>query len=190
VCAALRCWTQQDPIGLAGGLNLYGFAHGDPVNFSDPFGLCEKNDGMCLALVRLLRQQQGDEFQTAASRYDALRGGRVRFVPGSSDVFNAYGRGNLNTDSDPWSFTGGTNSGPNVWLNADLERGDFLIAAVHESYHLPDPFGPGLSHGSEADTRAIKDAERRAYNQLSPELRDKAPLTAHWLNSSDARSEQ
>jgi len=24
---------------LAGGLNLYGFANGDPVNFSDPFGL-------------------------------------------------------------------------------------------------------------------------------------------------------
>ncbi len=35
-----RCYTQQDPIGLAGGLNLYGFASGDPVNFSDPFGLC------------------------------------------------------------------------------------------------------------------------------------------------------
>jgi len=25
---------------MAGGLNLYGFANGDPVNFSDPFGLC------------------------------------------------------------------------------------------------------------------------------------------------------
>jgi len=32
-------FTQEDPIGLAGGLNLYGFAGGDPVNFSDPFGL-------------------------------------------------------------------------------------------------------------------------------------------------------
>jgi hypothetical protein len=32
-------FTQQDPIGQAGGLNLYGFADGDPVNYSDPFGL-------------------------------------------------------------------------------------------------------------------------------------------------------
>jgi RHS repeat-associated protein len=36
-------FTQEDPIGLAGGLNLYGFAGGDPVNFSDPFGLCPEH---------------------------------------------------------------------------------------------------------------------------------------------------
>jgi RHS repeat-associated protein len=33
-------FTQVDPIGLAGGLNAYGFGGGDQVNFSDPFGLC------------------------------------------------------------------------------------------------------------------------------------------------------
>ena len=33
-------FTQEDPLRLAGGMNLYGFAAGDPVNFSDPFGLC------------------------------------------------------------------------------------------------------------------------------------------------------
>jgi hypothetical protein len=29
----------MDPIGIAGGLNVYGFAGGDPINFGDPFGL-------------------------------------------------------------------------------------------------------------------------------------------------------
>jgi RHS repeat-associated protein len=38
-------FTQEDPIGLAGGMNLYGFAGGDPANFSDPFGLCPKDQG-------------------------------------------------------------------------------------------------------------------------------------------------
>ncbi|MBB4637558.1 RHS repeat-associated core domain-containing protein [Longimicrobium terrae] len=33
-------FTQTDPIGVAGGLNAYGFAAGDPVSYSDPYGLC------------------------------------------------------------------------------------------------------------------------------------------------------
>jgi RHS repeat-associated protein len=32
-------FTQEDPIGLAGGMNAYGFAGGDRINFSDPLGL-------------------------------------------------------------------------------------------------------------------------------------------------------
>jgi len=44
-------FTQEDPIGLAGGLNLYGFAQGDPVSFSDPFGLCP----WCPAVIYALR---------------------------------------------------------------------------------------------------------------------------------------
>ncbi len=31
----------QDPIGLAGGVNLYAYAGNDPVSSSDPFGLCD-----------------------------------------------------------------------------------------------------------------------------------------------------
>ena len=41
-------FTQEDPIGLAGGINLYGFANGDAVNYSDPFGLsvCARTPGL------------------------------------------------------------------------------------------------------------------------------------------------
>lgn len=40
-------FTQEDPLGLAGGLNAYGFAESDPVNYSDPFGLCPFGQVVC-----------------------------------------------------------------------------------------------------------------------------------------------
>jgi RHS repeat-associated protein len=43
-------FTQEDPIGLAGGLNLYGYTNSDPVNFSDPFGLCPRGNWNCILL--------------------------------------------------------------------------------------------------------------------------------------------
>jgi RHS repeat-associated protein len=57
-------FTQEDPIGLAGGLNLYGFAAGDPVNFDDPFGLCP----MCIAYAI---------FEVGSSLYDAYDLGKT-----------------------------------------------------------------------------------------------------------------
>jgi uncharacterized protein RhaS with RHS repeats len=73
---SIRTLTQEDPIGLAGGLNLYGFAGGDPINFWDPFGLSaqggdddDKKDGF---LKRFLKAQ--------------LKGFRAAFDPSATSV--------------------------------------------------------------------------------------------------------
>ncbi|MGH2610065.1 MAG: RHS repeat-associated core domain-containing protein, partial [Tepidiformaceae bacterium] len=43
-------WTQEDPIGIAGGVNLYQYAGNNPATFTDPFGLqgCDP-PGSCMA---------------------------------------------------------------------------------------------------------------------------------------------
>ena len=53
-------FTQEDPIGLAGGLNLYGFAGGDPVNYSDPFGLWPDWGKLVTGLMTLVGNYFGD----------------------------------------------------------------------------------------------------------------------------------
>jgi RHS repeat-associated protein len=47
----------QDPIGLAGGVNLYAYAGNDPLSYSDPFGLCFTNPQACWqGLVNLVQR--------------------------------------------------------------------------------------------------------------------------------------
>jgi RHS repeat-associated protein len=77
-------FTQQDPIGLAGGINLYGFAEGDPVNFADPFGfsVCEKD--LSKAELKACQEKGEEEQQMKREAYLARYNACVEQTPGSN----------------------------------------------------------------------------------------------------------
>lgn len=71
-----RQFTQQDPIGLAGGINLYALAGGDPVNFRDPFGLCPMCVGAAVNVLSgwAIASLTGQEYTLADAAVDAAVG--------------------------------------------------------------------------------------------------------------------
>ncbi|HEV8498612.1 MAG TPA: RHS repeat-associated core domain-containing protein, partial [Gemmatimonadaceae bacterium] len=69
-------FTQEDPIGLAGGSNLYGFAGGDQVNYSDPFGLCPMCVGAATGVAEgfLIAKLTGQDYTWKDAALDATLG--------------------------------------------------------------------------------------------------------------------
>jgi RHS repeat-associated protein len=53
-------FTQPDPIGIAGGLNAYGFAAGDPVSYADSYGLSASCPDRVKRDEKCDEDQQGD----------------------------------------------------------------------------------------------------------------------------------
>jgi RHS repeat-associated protein len=56
--ASLGRFVSEDPIGLAGGINLYEYAQSDPCNAADPFGLesSDQGESACQAMAKVAQE--------------------------------------------------------------------------------------------------------------------------------------
>ncbi len=70
-------FTQPDPIGMAGGLGIYAYVGGDPVNGGDPYGLiCPPQSGTCANIPGLTVTAHRGERGTKDSVDSGLGGPR------------------------------------------------------------------------------------------------------------------
>ena len=93
-------FTQEDPIGLAGGINLYGYAGGDPINYSDPFGLdpCKTSSAWTECLAQAVANwgaQHGGLTGTIALNAGAALNAAMEAtgINGAASTGDAIGRG-------------------------------------------------------------------------------------------------
>lgn len=80
------------PVGLAGGMNLYGFASGDPVNFSDPFGLCpDPQNPVCTTHGLILTGAMSGFLAAGSSGKNAQWGFAINLGTGDAMAFLTTG---------------------------------------------------------------------------------------------------
>jgi RHS repeat-associated protein len=185
-------FTQADPIGLAGGLNFYGYSGGDPVNYSDPFGLVEVkflNEESRLLYEQLRTNAQNatkskDQVVAAAGRkllatLDALEADdEVVTVAVQKDHGNGFGprlpRGRglgWGISLDPSTET---NYGMQLKLAHELGHAyTTLIGGLDPEAKATLPIGNASSLTSENQQRTIWHCPYRNIHDTSPWMRSK-----------------
>jgi len=82
-------WTQEDPIGVAGGTNMYAYVGSNPVAYTDPFGLCPPPPGTFDPLCVAVNLSAGFGDAVTFGLTAKLRGDADAQVDKSSAVYTA-----------------------------------------------------------------------------------------------------
>jgi hypothetical protein len=118
-------------------LNLYGFANGDPVNFSDPFGLCPEEDrdkdgrcpgGLTVDEWKAVENASKELYKdVAAALLQLLKAGKIHSMEYADATFLGWG--------DP--FTSDVTINTATWIGNPFQWGsaDFAHLLGHELRH-------------------------------------------------------
>jgi RHS repeat-associated protein len=176
-------FTQEDPIGLAGGVNSYGFADGDPVSYADPYGLdpCTNSSAWtdCLALAianwggerhsnllvytgaALSAALEVTGINAAASAGDKIGNGQI--VEGGRDAVIVVGGTYVAGKAASWIGRALARRAGGAVVAA-TERGGVFAASADAAERVPVPGNP--FRGPDAAQRAFAHLQR--FSGLDP----------------------
>ena len=156
-------FASEDPIGLDGGSNLYGYVENNPMLLSDPSGLCpfdKNNAARCAALVRRMIKQI-TEMKRLLANYDP-----VKDFFGGSSIKKRLPSGTIIDlgKTHPGGHYQGIKSAQNA-LRENLE--DFKRECLNRN----DNSNPGLP----------SDAPEYAYKDVTAPYNPNAPTLSDWI---------
>lgn len=137
-------WTQEDPIGLAGGVNLYQFNGNSPAMYADPFGLCPEHMKARAADCQKWNQEQVEKARQLIARHAETEG--VLVLPEDLPVIGVNAE-DIAAGCPSRSHEVGTDRGCSAldgsWIKVDVDRELPNVAATvqHELVHQQDPRG-------------------------------------------------
>jgi uncharacterized protein RhaS with RHS repeats len=144
----------QDPIGLAGGVNLYAYAENNPVSWSDPFGLCEPRCNMLERAWKSVRKTVDGVYRKLGGE-PGVRLGRKAEAGADAAVDRAQSLVGLDNVSTGVEFQAGF-----VAARQDLTTGGWVNPTASGSLEIsikltaswaanPDATGVRTSHGGD-----------------------------------------
>ncbi len=132
-------WTQEDPVGLAGGVNLYQYAGNNPAVWTDPFGLCpiemRRDEEACRVWNRL-----AVESAIRILRNELRAGNPYALDLGDASVLG-FSEDRISSECQRWGlrehtdYACGFRGDRLIYVNADAGAPVIATLLVHELQH-------------------------------------------------------